>query len=279
MSSPRGPSALSLASFVVVFVAPLAVVFGLPHLVAVPPSTTYGQFAQYVKHAAPVGFSAAYVPPERLGLHVGLAGPEMADAADTGHRFEEFAAEDTSVAPDSGRSAVPLPDTARFADRATPRVGPATSQRRPPRSSDASRRSLRRVSFHAAAGDSSAVPTDGDKHGTSADPGNVESDRAPRPYRRTGALGTSLGLEPVATPLTWSEAVRELKRLGIEDFHLERGAHQGEFIFWCHYTPPDEPKSNYRFAAEGYHPLQAIAQVLREIRALNQRRNPAPALR
>ena len=282
MSSPRRSSTASLGSFGVVFVAPLAVVFGLPHLVAVPPSTTYGHFSQYVKPAVPVGFSAAYVPRERLDHHRTLSAFGLPDRANTDPSpprpvpADRPWSSDIRLQPDEPNS---------FAAQADPAARRAAHAEQPPQQRepavDTSRGPLRQVSFHTAgngASDRATVQTHqpvtaGTLPGPVAGidrPGDVllgdrRSGDGPRPYRRMGPLGTSLGLEPVTTELTWPQAVRELKRLGIEDFHLERGQHPG-----------DEPKSNYRFAAEAYHPLQAVAQVLRQIRAVHRQHDAEP---
>ncbi|RMG41690.1 MAG: hypothetical protein D6725_00945 [Planctomycetota bacterium] len=268
MSSSSRSSVPSFASFVVVFVAPLAVVFGLPHLVTVSPSTTYGQFAKHVKPADPVGCSAAFLPPERFARHRRTLELDVADRRATQlDRRKDVTAEPPSAAePSTGRGVLQASPPARIttaqpAELPSPSLVQNTPEPPP----------VQRVSMHTPTKrrlEAAIVPVDL----ALQDQGDTPPRTSPRRYRRTGVSATPLGLLPPASELSWPDAVAELKRLGIEDFHLERGRHPGAFVFWCHYTPPDEPQSNYRFQAEAYHPLQAVAQTIAQIRAAHEKR-------
>jgi len=65
--------------------------------------------------------------------------------------------------------------------------------------------------------------------------------------------------------LTWTSAMRRLKQLGITDFLLQPGSGDGAFHFSCTYSRPDNPNITHRFEAEDTDPLQAVAEVLRQI--------------
>ncbi|QDU36865.1 hypothetical protein Mal4_11660 [Maioricimonas rarisocia] len=72
--------------------------------------------------------------------------------------------------------------------------------------------------------------------------------------------------------LTWKQAVRELNELGIDTYHLERGSQPETFLFVCLFSPGDDPRVTQRFEAEASEPLDAVANVLRQIEQWLQRR-------
>lgn len=73
-------------------------------------------------------------------------------------------------------------------------------------------------------------------------------------------------------PLTWQAAVERLNKLDIRNFRLEPGHQQGQFVFICSYTPPDNPRVSYRFEAGADEPLKAVEKVLEQIIEWQQNR-------
>jgi hypothetical protein len=65
--------------------------------------------------------------------------------------------------------------------------------------------------------------------------------------------------------LSWRQASLRLTELGIKNYHLERGATDGSFLFVCVFTPGDAPQVTHRFEAEAEDPLMAVNQVLQQL--------------
>lgn len=65
--------------------------------------------------------------------------------------------------------------------------------------------------------------------------------------------------------LTWRQASAKLNDLGVTNYHLERGATEGTFLFVCMFSPGDSPQVVHRFEAEADDPLIAVNQVLQQI--------------
>lgn len=80
---------------------------------------------------------------------------------------------------------------------------------------------------------------------------------------------------PSAVPgplLSWRQAALRLTELGIGNYHLERGAKEGSFLFVCVYSPGDAPQITHRFESEAEDPLVAVNQVLRQVDVWMSRR-------
>jgi hypothetical protein len=98
-------------------------------------------------------------------------------------------------------------------------------------------------------------------------------DEAPiRPFASESPFGRIARPQREETPaakqaLTWSEAVRRLNDLGIQDFQLNPGQNANQFHFACTYTPPESPRVIHRFEAEAADPLAAVEQVLQQVKA------------
>lgn len=65
--------------------------------------------------------------------------------------------------------------------------------------------------------------------------------------------------------LNWQQAQLQLTQLGIDDFHVTRGASPGSFLVACAYAPPESPQVVHRFEAEASDPLVAANRVLGQI--------------
>jgi len=65
--------------------------------------------------------------------------------------------------------------------------------------------------------------------------------------------------------LTWRQASLRLTELGVKNYHLERGAAEGTFLFVCTFSPGDAPHVVHRFEAETDDPLLAVNQVLQQV--------------
>ncbi|MEX0727388.1 MAG: hypothetical protein WD065_14025 [Planctomycetaceae bacterium] len=64
----------------------------------------------------------------------------------------------------------------------------------------------------------------------------------------------------------WKSAVRELNRLGIEDYRLEPGSRKETFLFRCVSSSDGTPRVVRQFEAEADEPLDAVADVIRQAR-------------
>ena len=69
----------------------------------------------------------------------------------------------------------------------------------------------------------------------------------------------------VEPPLSWRDAVQRLNAMGIRNFRLEPGHQPSQCLFFCSYTPRDNPRVSYRFEAEADEPLRAVERVLEQI--------------
>jgi len=65
--------------------------------------------------------------------------------------------------------------------------------------------------------------------------------------------------------LTWRQASLRLTELGVKNYHLERGAAEGTFLFVCTFSPGDAPHVVHRFESETDDPLLAVNQVLQQV--------------
>lgn len=72
-------------------------------------------------------------------------------------------------------------------------------------------------------------------------------------------------LNQQAPLLTWRQAALRLTELGVKNYHLERGAAEGTFLFVCTFSPGDAPHVVHRFEAEMDDPLLAVNQVLQQV--------------
>lgn len=86
-------------------------------------------------------------------------------------------------------------------------------------------------------------------------------------FAETGGVADS-----AQPPLTWRAAALELEELGIQDYHLERGADAQSFLFVCSFTPGGSPQVTLRFEAEAQEPLAAVSNVLDQVNAWLRRR-------
>lgn len=66
-------------------------------------------------------------------------------------------------------------------------------------------------------------------------------------------------------PLTWKTAVHRLNSLGIQQYQLQPGLNEGDFLFCCSYSPNGNPRISRRFEAEANEPLKAVEKVLEQI--------------
>ncbi len=72
--------------------------------------------------------------------------------------------------------------------------------------------------------------------------------------------------------MSWRQASARLTELGIKNYHLERGAIDGTFLFVCLYSPPEAPQVTHRFESEADDPLVAVNQVLKQVNGWMQTR-------
>lgn len=70
--------------------------------------------------------------------------------------------------------------------------------------------------------------------------------------------------ETSAQMLTWTEASARLSELGIK-YHLERGDHEGSFLFVCLYRPQSNPNVMHRFEAEENDPIVAVNKAILQV--------------
>ncbi|SFI27657.1 hypothetical protein [Planctomicrobium piriforme] len=82
------------------------------------------------------------------------------------------------------------------------------------------------------------------------------------PASSSMALNTSSSNGPF---LSWRHASLRLTELGIKNYHLERGATEGTFLFVCVFSPGDAPQVTHRFESEADDPLLAVNQVLQQV--------------
>lgn len=73
------------------------------------------------------------------------------------------------------------------------------------------------------------------------------------------------GLDRQTPLLTWRQASLRLTELGVRNYHLERGAGSGTFLFVCTFSPGDAPHVVHRFEAEMDDPLLAVNEVLQQV--------------
>lgn len=87
----------------------------------------------------------------------------------------------------------------------------------------------------------------------------------------TTRTSTSLEQDPSAEKLgqaallTWRQASLRLTELGVKNYHLERGAAEGTFLFVCLFSPGDAPHVVHRFEAEADDPLIAVNRTLQQV--------------
>ncbi|HET6423888.1 MAG TPA: hypothetical protein VFG20_09410 [Planctomycetaceae bacterium] len=103
--------------------------------------------------------------------------------------------------------------------------------------------------------------------GTNAIPGSYRRPRQDLPtVDPSPSKPTPRTIPVVAEPqLTWNAAVQRLNGMGIRSFRLEPGNQPTQFLFYCSYTPRDNPRVSYRFEAEADDPLRAVERVLEQI--------------
>ncbi len=85
--------------------------------------------------------------------------------------------------------------------------------------------------------------------------------------RETADVPESMGVDRV----TWQSAVRRLNELGISDYNLTRGRDGRDFRFTCAYEPGGD-LAGRRFEAAAPEPLLAVRHVLLQIDDWNARR-------
>ncbi|HWL09946.1 MAG TPA: hypothetical protein VNQ76_16190 [Planctomicrobium sp.] len=76
--------------------------------------------------------------------------------------------------------------------------------------------------------------------------------------------------------LSWRQATSRLNELGIRNYHLERGATDGTFLFVCLYSPPEAAQVIHRFESETDDPLVSVNQVLHQVDEWMRTRVPSP---
>ncbi len=106
-------------------------------------------------------------------------------------------------------------------------------------------------------------PMTGEGHGSASNPFNSPMNGMHQSGMNTAAAGATL---------TWRQASMKLADLGITNFHLERGATEGTFLFVCLYAPGDAPQVTHRFEAESDDPLLAVNRVLQQVDGWMQNR-------
>lgn len=72
--------------------------------------------------------------------------------------------------------------------------------------------------------------------------------------------------------LDWRAASRRLSEMGVDRYHLERGATPESFLFVCLVSPADNPQVTHRFEAEHSDPLHAVGDVLGQVDGWLQQR-------
>lgn len=65
---------------------------------------------------------------------------------------------------------------------------------------------------------------------------------------------------------SWKSAVRELNRLGIQNYRLEPGSRKETFLFRCVVNSAGSTRVVRQFEAEAEEPLDAVADVIRQAR-------------
>lgn len=85
------------------------------------------------------------------------------------------------------------------------------------------------------------------------------------PFNSSGAIGSRPNTtETSAQMLSWTEASARLAELGIK-YHLERGDHEGSFLFVCLYRPQSNPHVTHRFEAEENDPIVAVNKAILQV--------------
>lgn len=231
---------------------------GAPAKPAPVPRNGWGQSDCYVSTDRWTDFDAAGPDAGRAGIDL-AARPAAASAASRDAR-PGFASNSASRSGDSPTRAELLADPSRLEDdraeplpsdltRASVRVeGPLGAPRSPFARSAVAARSegrVRTVSFDDLVGDDL-----------------VQDDAGPAGFG--GPDAEDVGARP---GLTWADAVRRLKELGIRDFRLLPSETSDDFHFCCFYTPTDDPRITHRFEAEASDPLRAVEKVLAQVEA------------
>lgn len=119
-----------------------------------------------------------------------------------------------------------------------------------------------------------APQIDGAAERSASEPGGTADTHDPWGEKVDAGAATdaSSAAPPAATSLTWREASRQLREMGIEDYHLERGGTDGSFLFVCSFAPAGAAHVTMRFESESEDPLLAVADVLGQVdRWLRQR--------
>ena len=91
----------------------------------------------------------------------------------------------------------------------------------------------------------------------------------------TAAFEQRVPANPTTSPaasLTWRQASQRFSEWGVDNYHLERGATEGTFLFVCMYSPSHAPHVTHRFEAEADEPLLAVNQVIGQIDRWMQQR-------
>jgi len=117
---------------------------------------------------------------------------------------------------------------------------------------------------------------DNSEQATAAAAWNVDSTPGPSPRPTPTSAAVSLAdrpehLEAFVAPqktesgLSWREATRRLKELGISDYHLNNVSGVERFLFVCHISPGGDSRIIQRFEAEADDPLVAVEDVLGQV--------------
>jgi hypothetical protein len=85
------------------------------------------------------------------------------------------------------------------------------------------------------------------------------------PVTVTGAAEAYVPPPATESGLSWREATRRLKEIGITEYRLDNHPSTDQFLFVCHFSPGGDARIVQRFEADGDEPLEAVEDVLAQV--------------
>lgn len=96
-------------------------------------------------------------------------------------------------------------------------------------------------------------------------PAEELSENSELPPQTEPAVGDNSPAESGVEEITWSDAVKRLRELGVKKHYFTYLEETDTFLFTCSVTAPGNPRTLERFEAEAEEPLLAVHDVLRQL--------------
>jgi hypothetical protein len=281
MRSPLGGSIATCLIFVPLVAVPLLAVVGTPQLSARSPNSTADDLKFAKDESAQALAGGELLDPVRVSDSASDAGAAKREPR-SGARDSDPFAEFTRDADNQRRTPASSSESSARRSQRWPNEGNGLPQK-------ALLSSERQGDDRAAAAPSDRPAANGSLDGASAEQqGGAASGKAPvarRTLPEAEAVVTKEIDSAVTPPATvtaetrtvadsrlasnhavaWKRAVGRLNALGIRDYQLQPGEHDGEFNFSCRFAARSNPRVIHRFEAEAADPLEAVNQVLRQL--------------